>query len=134
MKIRTGFVSNSSSSSFVIYGIASEDLDINKLLKKKVKEGIIQAPKPEPEDNTEENEDDEDWDDYEYEMMEELAAKVGLQYHKDYDNGTVYIGINPFNIKDNETGAQFKARVKKTIEDLLGKKVKCEQIEEVIQC
>lgn len=87
MKTRTGFVSNSSSTSFCIYGI---DLDATM-----------------------------NWDE-----MSELSQKLrddGLEVHSD-DCDEIYVGRSWAEIKDDETGAQFKENVEKALRfhDLLG--------------
>jgi hypothetical protein len=41
-----------------------------------------------------------------------------------------YIGISYCNIKDNETGKQFKKRVEKLVSEFCGKKTKCDVYEE----
>lgn len=92
MKIRNGFVSNSSTTSFCIYGISSDSID-------------------------------EDVDD-----MEEKIEEAGLEIHSG-EEGTKYIGRSWRNIKDNETGLDFKHNIEKTIFDLFGKE-KCYTIEE----
>ena len=71
MKIRQGFVSNSSTTSFLIYGVIVND---NELIEKT-------------------------WN------MKELEG-----YNDPYDSGG-WIGISWSDVRDDETGAQFKARV-----------------------
>ena len=119
MKVRTGFVSNSSSSSFLIYGIAVEDIDT---LKKS-----LSKTTPKADEEVEEGDEDN------YEFLETLLDKPeaeGLEYHvSDYCN---WIGASWDTVGDDETGAQFKKRVELSIKQLLGKKMKCETIGEVI--
>ena len=83
MKIRNGFVSNSSSSSFLIYG--------------------IQATCPE---------DEEVYD------FTERAEKAGLNSY--IVDSEPYLGLEWDQVQDDETGAQFKERVKKMLTDFFG--------------
>ena len=110
MKIRNGFVSNSSSSSFCIYGAEIE---------------VTVA-----------EEDDGDDDAYETasEEMAEKAEKMGLSVHNDYENNSMYIGREWSSVGDNETGSQFKKDVEKKLEKLTGKKQDCDTIDETIPC
>ena len=87
MKIRNGFVSNSSSSSFLIYG--------------------IQTTSPEDEDV------------YDFTGRAEGA---GLNAYN--IDGEVYLGLEWDQVQDDETGAQFKVRVKKMLTDFLGEEPK----------
>lgn len=91
MKIRNGFVSNSSSSSFCIYGteikISEEDLDQEKLKTMSIR--IVYGP---------------------------------------YDS--VFLGRDWTSIEDDETGRQFKEKVEKEVEELLGEKKECSSYEE----
>ena len=101
MKIRNGFVSNSSTSSFCIYGAQTEI------------------------------EDDDD-DGSKLEAFEKKAEKAGLEVISmggDYDNAT-YIGKSWSSVGDSETGKQFKDKIEKAIEEVLGKKTACETLSE----
>ena len=107
MKIRQGFVSNSSSSSFCIFGIA---LDLDSSFPSKIQEDILA-----------------ELDKYSIEKYEvsfkelfedddgcaiELAVeKTGLWSNYNSDFGTIWIGREYSSIKDDETGREFKDRV-----------------------
>jgi hypothetical protein len=95
MKTRRGFVSNSSTTSFCIYGIAVDYRD------------------------EEANQD-----------IEDKAHKAGFQciYGPDYDE-YIYLGRSWSSIKDDETGAEFKASVEEIAKEIFGKD-KCYAYEE----
>ena len=118
MKIRTDYVSNSSSSSFMVVGKAFtlDDLvDIakhNKLTSEyhKAKDG--------------EEEDYEDWDSYD--IISELENKFpdlefnrGLEsYYDEYCVGIGYGGMKP-----DETRKDFEARIAKQLTEMTGKEI-----------
>jgi hypothetical protein len=85
MKTRNGFISNSSSSSFLIYGIQLGSFE---------------------------------WTEEEYELTQ-TAEQMGLNVY-DLDWAT-YLGLEWDQVQDNETGAQFKERVKNMLTELLKK-------------
>lgn len=100
MKIRNGFVSNSSSSSFLIYG-AYMDSD-------KVREAAAKVEGMNPED---------------VDLYD--VCFEGLEAHSpDYSDG-VYLGLSWDSIGDNQTGAEFKKSVADALEKLFGEPVKC---------
>jgi hypothetical protein len=86
MKVRQGFVSNSSSSSFLMYGVwvdSTEELEEYRYGDKEAPEGItIDAPE---------------------------------------GDGTLCVGASWDSVGDNETGAQFKARVEEAVRAFLMK-------------
>jgi len=97
MKIRTGFVSNSSASSFCIFGCEISEEDLRKLL---ADNGITVTEG-----------EDESFSSYEYE--DELAKKTGLEIHNwDY---SYWVGKSWSTIGGEETGNQFKESVQQKL-------------------
>lgn len=123
MKIRQGFVSNSSTSSFLMYGIGIDSI-----------EDLIKAlGMPSPEENEYEN-------DLAIEAL--LSKKLGKEKYKTIieknkieffnypeDEGW-WIGASWATVKDDETGKQFKERIQKAIDDTFKEKIKCNTHEE----
>jgi hypothetical protein len=109
MKIRNGFVSNSSSSSFVIYGA---EFDINDLIEefKDVYEKVG------------ENERD---------LLDELFDEFEYYYDGSFVE-SVYVGVPLVYMKDDETFGQFKARVKAMLDAQMKRDVKCETFDGAI--
>ena len=121
MKIRQGFVSNSSSSSFLIYGVclegSSEDL-LSDAVKAELKGAYEKEKMADSETPT--------WKEWVEEIIrnEEFSAStwpkelysttgdpnVGEDVH--------YVGISPSQCKDNETMGQFKERVRKMVKGI----------------
>ena len=104
MKTRNGFVSNSSTTSFTIFGISLEPDEAKKMLKwnhPKVKELCEK---------------------YEYKEGEELrvlgALLSNLVESPEYGDH-LYFGRSWSSVKDDETGAQFKERVRATLAEFL---------------
>ncbi len=102
MKIRTGFVSNSSASSFFIYGISLSRHAVEELgAQHKIEEECTG------------------------DILDRLLEETDLTYNSVPD-GDYYIGLSLERIKDDETGLQFKERVAKGIEKVLGKPAACQ--------
>ena len=98
MKIRADFVSNSSSSSFVLWGIS---FDTDNLVEKLRDAGLVPARPDDGEDHV--NED-----------IEEFLDNRKIPYDEyvfGYDDNFIAFGLSPTCMKDNETLKEFKARV-----------------------
>ena len=109
MKIRQGFVSNSSSSSFCIYGISiSFDEAIENPKLKAALEKVLK--KKEEEDGEGLNLDDlSSWD-----VSEIIEGETGLAVYVPYES-YLYIGGDWCTIGDKETGAKFKTKIRRLI-------------------
>ena len=138
MKIRNGFVSNSSSSSFLIYGTELEESDIDKFLEKLGKEKIDKFLKDEHENQLKWSKEAEP-----YESLEEYINQNCLSEALDTllpkviclaEENEFYYGISPSEMYDDETMREFKKRVEEGAKKLMGKKVKCSFISREYQC
>ena len=97
MKVRNGFVSNSSTQSFCIYGAwVDNGPKLDELLK------IFEVENA--------------WD-LSYDCEDIKNSELDVEVPFEGENGC-YIGIPWQNIGDDETGAQFKAKIQKAIKDI----------------
>lgn len=113
MKVRNGFVSNSSSTSFCIYGT---QMDVSKVRE------YLRKPDLFTEINSEEIEDD-------YTLLDVICNKNSkvLDYITD-NSGNVYLGRSYFTLKDTETGGEFKKATKEEFKRLFEKEFNLEMI------
>ena len=112
MKIRNGFVSNSSSSSFLIYGIYMEEDAILAAFNEKI------------------DEDSDDCDEDMYEILEEKFDRTSFSFHQPYGEGDWAIGRSWSSVRDNETGREFKDSVEVKLKELFGENLKFGTLED----
>ena len=137
MKVRNGFVSNSSTSSFMIYGYQMDQDDFYKIIYKKYSHLFEEELKQINKDNYPDNEmtledaivGGEIYD------IEEVLREAGVPIHIiEGECESAYLGVDPSSMDMDETRRQFQERVEKQIRDFVGKKVKCEYIDHDYAC
>lgn len=112
MKIRNGFVSNSSSSSFHIYGV---ELDKNEFEKMILDKGLTTK------------------DELDKLGLDEVLWGIvpGLEGKCVYEWDAVYLGRFYNYIKDDETGKDFKENTEKALKKFLGEDIDIRERQEV---
>lgn len=133
MKIRAGFVSNSSSSSFCVYG--KEVSDSTTAMYNFIKRSTFDEYKKTRLEELEQLRKEYDliqkydtWDalqgsDEDEDIINSIESNLNdLKYDvlTYVGNGEYMIGLTPWEISDNETGAEFKEKAKKFVTDLTG--------------
>jgi len=58
----------------------------------------------------------------------DIPKKLQVEYPIEGEEEGIYVGLYPEDIKDDETGLEFKTRVQKSISDILGREVKCDWV------
>lgn len=117
MKKRTGFVSNSSTCSFLIYGVEASISEVTEIL---LKNG-----------STQEELDSEcltEW------FGKENNGTQGLYCEVIYEWDAAYVGRLYQRMDDNETMGEFKNDVAEKVKKLFGKEMKCEEHEGTYPC
>jgi len=120
-KIRNGFVSNSSSSSFMIYGGSLNlDGDLSKIIEKLL-EGKSETEKADILDCVYEDKEHKDVNAYELrEYLYDVAPKEFNIESAGYDGEYVYIGKDPSSQPDNQTHGDWKKEIQDKLKNVLG--------------
>lgn len=112
MKIRTGFVSNSSSSSFCIYGIVAEQSEVVDML---VANGKIQES---------------EYEESLYDIIEGVLKDTNLDYFDCGDSDYIGIGVSFTSMPDDAVCGEWKKNIEIEMKQLLGDNIKCQNCEE----
>ncbi len=132
MKIKTDFVTNSSSVSFIVWGVSYDMGIIIELIGDKVYNYFINESEKNKEIISKEEffKNSDMFRDYLMSFIEQANLENSFeQYDYDYIN----IGRSPFKMKPCQTLINFKEEIQKDFENL-GLKVTIDQIQSIIDC
>lgn len=121
MKVKCDFVTNSSSTSFVVWGICKDWND--EFLKKILEKSDKKIP----------------FDEFVELERYELAGIISEIAYKEYkleagtheDGDCTMIGISPFKMKENQTLAEFKKSICDSLSDFLGEKISPRSLQQI---
>lgn len=117
-KIRNGFVSNSSSSSFCIYGTEAGERDLGKLRNLITREQAEAFFNSGHASECEQRIEDYDCDLYYSTIAQIYCHSRNLEMLVDVECEYAYIGLSVLKMNEDETRTQFEDRVKTVIPDL----------------
>ena len=132
MKFREGFVSNSSTTSFFIYGLSFDsDAEIMEKVKANMSDEIRQIVLDKNNKLAQESKYSKHYDTFDAyvnssedccsDFFYDLTRVIeNLVFEENPYEGTAYIGVCSSDIKDDETGAEFKERTKVLLRSILG--------------
>lgn len=144
MKTRIGFVSNSSTTSFCIYGVRIHQRDIIPLFQEsyknnpdywKIIDDYIKKSNLAYEGNLllelkrviNGEDGSHKYDDDEFEYIQLFLENVAeLDIYNDYDNSIIYIGARVTNKEKDETLSEFGKNIEDKILKVFGKNIPCE--------